>query len=146
LRRLRWKLVLLVSATMLVVAAVANILAGRGHHERRDGAQAAAVPEGGAEGARGESENARKRENWFYAQRAFPNRFTPAGALKREVAQARALRAASRAGAAASDPAAAAAAPTLAWAAIGPQPINAVPSSAGNDATVNAGAAPLAGR
>ena len=53
----------------------------------------------------------------FYAQRAFPNRFTPPGALKREIAQARALRAASRAAASDSP---ALAVPALAWSSIGP--------------------------
>ena len=133
---------MLLAAALLLALSAAVGLHARGHHAAYD-PQSAAVPEGGGEGGGDETGIVRRRENWFYAQRAFPNRFTPPGALKREVAQARALRAASRAAASDSP---ALAVPALAWTSIGPAPISSIPTSSDNDGRTFGGVAPLSGR
>lgn len=90
----------------------------------------------GAGGEAGEGAASRKRDDWFYGQRAYPTAFTPPHALQRELAQARAVRNASAAEAVAADS-------PLTWSPIGPRPIG---SATAPSATYWNGQFPVTGR
>ena len=133
--------------TRVAVVLGAAILAGAGiDRAQRSGApqhwiHTPEAAEAGAlapsEGGKGErADELRARERWFYRQRAYPNKVTPAGALAHAAAQARAVK---------TDAAVAATtatAPTLPWTAIGPKPIGS--STYGNDRYM--GNRPVVGR
>ena len=104
-------------------------------------APAAKLPAVAAENEEGEG---RERDEWFYAQRAYPGAEVPPGVYQRAAARARQLRL-TRAAAAPGDP--------LTWRAIGPRPIatlayatHADPSAEFNQTYPYGGKPPYAGR